>query len=335
MPEITFIFGPNKSFFFDCPKEWKFHAIPVTLRQLLSSSVGPTWRIMQPYCVALAPSSNSADPSWYIGGKTLSGEDKIFYDQNSFEKNYPDLCAWTKTIPNAPQSCFVTFGQKLSYFASAPGRGSIWAGIPSELEDKVRKAFDTPCCVSLGASKAWFVLWPDGYYSWKFYGSYGALNQILTEAEPRSVAYLAISPYNKEHYFVAFRDRSVRYNFTGAPPDWMKLMTEVFDGWVAERMQGQQQPYTQPYHPLYEQKPVLSSPTTPLSPASPLSPMTPNTPLPMYSSPVIPYATPSPMYEFRPPQLGAIEMPAESAGPALSVRSGSTDKKKKFFSRLF
>lgn len=35
---------------------------------------------------------------------------------------------------------------------------------------------------------AWFVMWQDGYYSWKFYGHYGGLDRILTDAEPRSVS---------------------------------------------------------------------------------------------------------------------------------------------------
>jgi hypothetical protein len=110
------------------------------------------------------------------------------YSQNLLEANYPDLSRWTKTVPNAPRSCYVTFGQGYSYFASAPGRGSVWAAIPSELSDKIQKAYDTPCCVALGVNDAWFVLWPDGYYSWKFYGGYNGLDQILTGAEPRSVS---------------------------------------------------------------------------------------------------------------------------------------------------
>jgi hypothetical protein len=39
----------------------------------------------------------------------------------------------------------------------------------------------------MGKDNAWFVLWPDGYYAWKFYGLYGGLDKILTDAEPRSV----------------------------------------------------------------------------------------------------------------------------------------------------
>jgi hypothetical protein len=31
-------------------------------------------------------------------------------------------------------------------------------------------------------------MWPDGYYSWKFYGNYTGLDKILNEAAPRSVA---------------------------------------------------------------------------------------------------------------------------------------------------
>lgn len=98
-----------------------------------------------------------------------------------------DLCQWTKTLPNASRICFVTFGLNMNYFACAPGHGSIWAGIPSELEDKVRKSFDTPCCVSLGAHNAWFILWPNGNCAWNFNGYYDALNRILNEAMPQSV----------------------------------------------------------------------------------------------------------------------------------------------------
>lgn len=112
----------------------------------------------------------------------------IVYSQTYFEQNYPDLSRWTKTFPNASKICFVTFGLNLSYFASAPGHGSIWAGIPSDLEDKVRKSFEPPCCVSLGSHNAWFALWPDGNCSWKFHGYYSALDRILTEAAPRSVS---------------------------------------------------------------------------------------------------------------------------------------------------
>lgn len=110
------------------------------------------------------------------------------YSQSYFDFNYPDLSRWTKTVPNAARVCFVTFGTGLSYFACAPGHGSVWAGVPSELTDKVQKAFDTPCCVSLGMDQAWFVLWPDGYCSWKFHGHYGELDKILNEAAPRTVS---------------------------------------------------------------------------------------------------------------------------------------------------
>ena len=82
----------------------------------------------------------------------------------------------------------MTFGQNLSYFACAPGHGSIWGGINMELEDKLRKAYDTPSSVGLGKHNAWVVVYPDGYIAWKFYGHYGALDKILNAAEPRSVS---------------------------------------------------------------------------------------------------------------------------------------------------
>jgi hypothetical protein len=40
--------------------------IPETLHQLFRSSMGPAWRIIQPYNVALAPQINSPEPLWYV-----------------------------------------------------------------------------------------------------------------------------------------------------------------------------------------------------------------------------------------------------------------------------
>jgi len=245
MPELTFVFGPNNTFFFDSPKAWKFHNIPPTLRQLFGSAMSPSWRIAQPYCLALGPQNNSPEPIWYCGCKVLDGIDKIFYSQTYFDLNYPDLSRWTKMIPNAARSCFVTFGPGLSYFACSPGHGSTWAGVSSELTDKVQKAFDTPSCVALGAKGSWFVSWPDGYYSWKFYGCYSGLDKILNEAAPRTVSYVAISPYNKEQYFIAFTDRTVKYNFVGAP-EWIPQIQGVFNEWQAELAQ-QRQALQRPY----------------------------------------------------------------------------------------
>jgi hypothetical protein len=53
------------------------HNIPPTLRQLLNSSMGPAWRISQPYCLALGPQINSPEPIWYCGCRVLDGQDKI------------------------------------------------------------------------------------------------------------------------------------------------------------------------------------------------------------------------------------------------------------------
>jgi hypothetical protein len=53
------------------------HEIPHTLRQLFSSSMSPAWRVASPYCLALAPQVNFPEPVWYVGCKTLDGEDKL------------------------------------------------------------------------------------------------------------------------------------------------------------------------------------------------------------------------------------------------------------------
>ncbi|KAF2467247.1 uncharacterized protein BDR25DRAFT_317004 [Lindgomyces ingoldianus] len=356
MPQLTFVFGPNNTFFFDCPKSWKFHNIPASLRSLMNASMSPAYRIAQPYCLALGPQNNSAEPIWYIGCKVCDGQEKIFYSQNTFDINYPDLSRWIKTIPNAPRQCVITFGPALSFFACAPGLGSIWAGIPGDLSDKVQKAFDTPCNVSLGMNNAWFVMWPDGYYAWKFYGGYATLDKILDAAEPRSVSYLAVSPYNADQYFVAFKDRTVKYNLS---PEWMPQMQEVFREWQVEIMQKQMEMmqkagFRQPQQPQQPQQPYRHSiagqyppqPTQPqwnpnpypTSPASPtpsyLNPSTPNTPLPAYSNPVTPgFSLYSPYGDQPPDKTPEVMNGAMFAPQGPPPRSASTEKRKSFLSK--
>ena len=246
-------------------------------------------------------------------------------------------------MPTASSSCFVTFGLGLSYFASAPGQGSIWAGIPSELEEKVRKSCETPCCVSLGMHDSWFVLWPGGNYLWKFNGCYIPLEKILGEATPGSVSvgytfcpviskltqqqYVAISPYSDQHYFVAFRDQSVKYNFTGAPPEWMNLMTEAFDSMTTARLQMSLQQHLPSKGNTYRPVPLHPSPQPQqvaayyhnnnnnnnlaefppsLNYGLPSPPLSTGYPDSKYSQPA-----PATAYPYRPPQPNAVEMPVE------------------------
>lgn len=143
------------------------------------------------------------------------------------------------------------------------------------------------------------------------------------------IKYVAISPYNNLHYFIAFRDQSIKYDFSGAPAEWMKLMTEVFDIWQAERLQKPQQQYFPPNpfpHPLYQ--PVqpqqqaayyynnyvaeISPPPVHVLPMSP--PLTPSTPLTGYQSPALSNAAPTNPYAYRPPLQGVVEMPVELPG---------------------
>jgi hypothetical protein len=57
--------------------------------------------------------------------------------------------------------------------------------------------------------------------------------------------YLAISPYNNQQYFVAFLDRTIKYNFTGAP-EWIPQMQEVLREWQSEIAQREYQNIAQP-----------------------------------------------------------------------------------------
>lgn len=338
MPLLTFIFGPNNTFFFDSPKSWKFHNIPSTLRQLFNASMPSAHRVQQPYCLALAPPNGASEPIWYIGCKVCDGQDKIFYSQFFFDTNYPDLSNWLKTIPNASRDAFITFGPGLAYFACAPRYGSIWAGIPIDMSAEVQRAYETPNLVSLGMNGAWFVMWPDGHYAWKFYGSYSALDKILNAAEENSIVYLTISPYNKHQFFVVFKDQTVKYSLS---KEWMPQMREVFVEWQAEMLQKelarqQQQPHRYSVggaYPTYNQQWNRNYPPTPGSPQH-FSPVTPSTPSSIHSQPFSHYSpygdAAPPLPPSSPMSMNAVLAPTQPVLPRMmsSASAGAIEKKR-------
>jgi hypothetical protein len=112
----------------------------------------------------------------------------------------------------------------------------------------------------------------------------------------------------------------------------MKLMTEVFDAWLAERLQKPQQqciaanglayPPAQLNQHLapqqqaayYYSNVVVKPPSAPnhILPMSP--PLTPNTPSTGYPSPAPLHAAPNNSKAYQPPLQGAVEMPVELPG---------------------
>ncbi|USP82424.1 hypothetical protein yc1106_09698 [Curvularia clavata] len=339
------------------------HEIPPALRQLFSSSMSPPWRIASPYCLALAPHVNNQEPVWYVGCKTLDGEDKQFFSQTYFDVNYPDLARWSKSFSNAARSCFITFGQNFSYFACAQGRGSIWAGIPSDLEAKVRKSNETPTCVSLGAKNAWFLMYPDRRLAWDFHGHYSILNKIIVDAAPGAITYVAISPYHQEHFFVAFHDGSVKYNFQGGPPQWTTLMNEVFSIWNAQRLgqqhvinspsaQAQVAPYAHvhpqrlhtPVHLQPQSNGVFGVPPSPIAIHQPPPPPAPNTPMNQYIQPAQQGAVQNVSFPYKAPEHGIsmipVELPGDTIAPlpklaTIQLGDQAVKKRQSFLSKLF
>jgi len=124
--------------------------------------------------------------------------------------------------------------------------------------------------------------------------------------------YLALSPYNKDHYFVAFRNRTVQYNFTGAPPEWMMQMHQVFAQWQTEI--AQVQGFPQQLHPSNDALPphqgALSPQLLPNSPAS--------YPSSLASPPFSPHSPQ--VYASYVPQPMAVEMPGTI--PVATVPAG-------------
>lgn len=130
--------------------------------------------------------------------------------------------------------------------------------------------------------------------------------------------YLSLSPYNKDHYFVAFRNRTIQYNFTGAPPEWMAQMNDVFAQWQAEIAQSQGPPAFPSNMPYPVQQPHLAPPppsSSPIPPHGMLSPPSPLTPLSQHSNATSPSMSPQvqvpQLYaHYAPvPEPTAIEMP--------------------------
>lgn len=123
---------------------------------------------------------------------------------------------------------------------------------------------------------------------------------------------------------MAFRDRTIKYNFVGAPPEWMQQMHEVFAQWQAEIAQQAQMrrqsfapppppPGVAPYAPQPQQWNVAQPP--PQGYASPQ--LLPNSPVSNYSSsspPPMPLHGP-PSMALHQPGLYAYQPPAQQFAP--------------------
>lgn len=131
--------------------------------------------------------------------------------------------------------------------------------------------------------------------------------------------YVAISPYNKEHYFIAYKDRTVKYNFAGCP-EWIPQIQEVFNEWQAEilQRQGIQPPPSIPPVPAIPPQwnqylPTAGQPTYVAAHYANAVPPPPQ------HSPYNPHAVP-------PPQQFAVELPGtmlEPPRPPMSARPAS------------
>ena len=255
--------------------------------------MAPGYRIAQPYCLALGPPSPAApDGVWYLGCRTVDGCDKIctaaplhpspkpwltrppVHTHPAFDAMYPELARWAKATPGGPRRCAVALGPDgASFFGCAPGAGAVWTGIAPDLRAAVEARPDPPARVALGAHGAWVALWASGDAAWRFGGCYAELDRLLAHerAARGGVASLAISPFHADHYFVVFRDASVRYSLS---PVWMPQMRAVFAEWQADALHELPPQPTSPrelYHQQHHQwPPHKARPPPPLHPhASP------------------------------------------------------------------
>lgn len=229
-------------------------------------------------------------------------------------------------------------------------------------------------------------MYPDRRLAWDFHGNYSLLNKIIVDAAPGAITvsislfvadcldtaltyikYVAISPYHQEHFFVAFHDGSIKYNFQGAPPQWATLMNEVFAIWNAQRVgqqhattlpspqtrvpqyaQGQpQRPHTQ-VHLQPQSNGVLGVPPSPMAihlpPPPPPPPPAPNTPMNQYIQPVQQSAVQNVSYPYKTPENGIsmipVELPGDTITPlpklaTIQLGDQAVKKRQSFLSKLF
>ena len=93
---------------------------------------------------------------------------------------------------------------------------------------------------------------------------------------------------------MAFRDRTIKYNFVGAPPEWMQAMQEVFSQWQAEiARQYAPPPGVTPGYSPQPQPQQWNSPPIPQQPGYMSPQMLPNSPMSSHSSMSPPMASPN------------------------------------------
>ncbi|KAJ7146042.1 hypothetical protein C8R44DRAFT_756431 [Mycena epipterygia] len=109
------------------------------------------------------------------------------------------------------------FGPYHSYFSTSE-TGLSWQNLGATLETAImdRLKLGRPETVALGVRGAYVVLYDDSTLQHNLQEMYPTLQPLLDNAEERtkrnSITYVALSPYNAGHFFVAFGDGTAQFN---------------------------------------------------------------------------------------------------------------------------
>ncbi|KAJ7601635.1 hypothetical protein DFH06DRAFT_1489318 [Mycena polygramma] len=185
------------------------NTLPPSLRNVLENTNAPDY-CKFPYDVALAMEAGVYAMCWKIKN------DEDFYEADHLGQHYSKLGSFI-----AAKSANTVFGPYHSYF-STTAEGLSWQNLPPELETIMmnRIKLGRPKSVALGVRGAIqnFVAQnnPPSALSYNLLGQYSALQPLMDSADERarrnSTTFVALSPYNAEHYFVAFGNGTAQWN---------------------------------------------------------------------------------------------------------------------------
>ncbi len=97
-----------------------------------------------------------------------------------------------------------------------------WKALPTAVRQLVKPTYPHGAIthMALGVNDSYVVVFKDGHVQWDLKGMYDMLDAYLQIYKSGDIAYVSLSPYQENRFFIAFKDSTVLYEFDQS---WTKL----------------------------------------------------------------------------------------------------------------
>ena len=218
--DFLIAFGPANTYIARAPKisRTKLSTVSTDLYSKLEESKQINFIVFPPVVVETQqgnpPDDHSSDPDPYVSysKKGHVGDSKVSSPDDDY---LPDLKAWLKDRWGTGGTQVVGDGRGGWWGLTLHGNTKFTTNLPRDVRQYLKpyNPHGKVTHLAFGAEGAYVVLFEDGHADWDLKGQYAGLDRELDTRGQGELVYVSLSPYHANHYFAAFKNATVVYEF--------------------------------------------------------------------------------------------------------------------------